>query len=116
MAADRGKIGWRRQVFRVTAMMPLLLVGGLIGECAGSGHITTIILANLVGFSQPRLVYLPARPKIEKKAPKDWTHLVIKSLPRLVSGDRGTLPAGSSKTATMFHSVLLANVKPVGHE
>ena len=112
MAADRGKIGWRRQVFRVAAMMPLLLVGGLIGECAGSGHITTIILAHLMGLSQPKLVYLPPGMKIEKKAPKDWSHLVFKSMPRLVSGDRGTLPAGSSKTATMFHSVLLANVKP----
>ena len=64
-------------------------------------------------MSQPRLVYLKPGLRIAKKPPKDWTHLVIKSIPRLASGDLGTLPAGSSKTATLFRSVLLANVKPV---
>jgi hypothetical protein len=85
----------------------------LIGECAGSGSIITAILPHLVGLGQPRLVYLQPGLKVEKKAPKDWSHLVIKSLPRLVSGDRGSLPAGSSKTATLFRTVVLANVKPV---
>jgi hypothetical protein len=93
--------------------MPILAAIGLIGECAGSGQIATIILTHLVGFSQPRLVYLKPGLRIQKKAPKGWTHLVVKSLPRLASGDRASLPAGSSKTASLFHNVLLANVKPV---
>jgi hypothetical protein len=113
MAADRGKNGRRWQVRIAENVMPFLVVVGLIGECAGSGQFTTAILASVAGFSQPRLVYLQPGLKIEKKAPKGWTHLVVKSLPRLTTGDRGSLPAGSSKTATMFRNVLLANVKPV---
>jgi hypothetical protein len=113
MAASTKRCGWRRQVMIAASVMPFWGALGLIGECAGSGQITTIILTHLVGFSQPKLVYLQPGLRIEKKAPKDWTHLVVKSLPRIVSGDIGTLPAGAKKTATLFHNVLLANVKPV---
>lgn len=44
--------------------------------------------------------------------PSGWTHLVIKSVPRLVSGDLATLPAVARKTATLFRTVLLAEVRP----
>jgi len=67
----------------------------------------------MVGFSQPQLVYLKPGVKIENKPPKGWSHLVVKSLPRLTTGDRSSLPAGSSKTAALFRNVILANVKPV---
>jgi hypothetical protein len=50
---------------------------------------------------------------IANKPPAGWSHLIFKSIPRLTSGDRGTLPAGSSKTATYFRTAILANVKPV---
>jgi hypothetical protein len=113
MAADGSKNrGWR-QVRLAAIVIPFVTGIGLIGECAASGQITPTILAYLVGFSQPRLVPLQPGLRIEKKAPKGWTHLVIKSLPKLASGDRGTLPAGSAKTAALFRNVLLANVKPV---
>ena len=72
-----------------------------------------MIAASAIGMSQPRLVYLKPGLRITKKPPEGWTHLVIKSIPRLASGDLGSLPAGSKKTATLFRSVMLANVKPV---
>jgi len=50
---------------------------------------------------------------VTDKPPAGWSHMVVKSIPRLASGDQGTLPAGSSKTATYFRTVILANVKPV---
>ena len=90
-----------------------LVVLGLNGDCAGSDPTKALIAAGAVGMSQPRLVYLKPGLRIGKKPPKDWTHLVMKSIPRLATGDLGTLPAGSRKTATLFRSVLLANVKPV---
>jgi hypothetical protein len=38
---------------------------------------------------------------------------VVKSLPRLASGDKDSLPKDAAKTAAYFHTVILANVKPV---
>jgi len=72
-----------------------------------------VMLAHVVGMSHPQLVYLQPGLRIDKNTPKGWTHLVIKSIPRITSGDRGTLPASSLKTATLFRNVILANVKPV---
>ncbi len=37
----------------------------------------------------------------------------MKSIPRLASGDKDSLPNGSAKTAAYFRTVILANVKPV---
>jgi hypothetical protein len=50
---------------------------------------------------------------VTDKPPTGWSHVVVKSIPRLASGDQGTLPAGSSKTATLFRTIILADVKPV---
>jgi len=47
-------------------------------------------------------------------APTGWSHLVIKSIPRLASGDRDSLPSSASKTATQFRTVVLADVQPLG--
>ena len=99
--------------FSIAIVTPFLVVLGLSVECAGSDPTTGMIAAGAMGMSQPRLVYLKPGLRIAKKPPKGWTHLVIKSIPRLASGELGSLPAGSSKTATLFRSVLLANVKPV---
>jgi hypothetical protein len=38
----------------------------------------------------------------------------MKSIPRLASGDRDTLPSSASKTAALFRTVMLADVQPVG--
>jgi hypothetical protein len=90
-----------------------VMIVGLSADCAGSDPMTGMIAAGLVGTSQPKLVYLKPGLRIGKKPPQGWTHLVMKSIPRLGSGELGSLPAGSAKTATLFRSVLLANVKPV---
>jgi hypothetical protein len=71
--------------------------------------------AQAVG-SQPRLVQLTAASRIGDKAPEGWTHLVLKSIPELKSGDLHTLPEMASKTATMFHTVIVADVQPMGLE
>jgi hypothetical protein len=73
----------------------------------------TLLAGQAIAWSQPRLLYLQPGMVIGDKPPAGWSHLVVKSIPRLTSGDRGTLPAGSSQTATYFRTVILANVKPV---
>jgi hypothetical protein len=105
--------GVRRQVVVPVAITALLLGGGLVGRSVGSIPLGAIVAAHLVGFSQPQLVYLKPGLKLEKKPPKGWSHFVLKSLPRLATGEQSSLPAGSSKTAALFRNVILANIKPV---
>jgi hypothetical protein len=81
------------------------------GQAAGPGVAT--LAAQAVG-SQPRLVPLTPAMRIGDKAPEGWTHLVIKSLPRLASGDLDSLPSIANHTATLFHTVMLADVQPLG--
>jgi hypothetical protein len=66
--------------------------------------------------SQPRLVIVSAATRLGDTPPEGWTHLVMKSVPRLASGDRDTLPSGADKTATLFRTVLLADVQGIGLE
>ena len=42
--------------------------------------------------------------------PRTWSHLVIKCLPRLASGDLEALPGSAFRTATLIHTVILADV------
>jgi hypothetical protein len=112
MVARNNCQGWLRQVLLVVLVMPLLVGVGLMGRCAGSWPAATL-MAHVVGMSQPKLVYLQPGLHIDGKPVKGWTHLVIKSNPRITSGEKGTLPAGALKTATLFRSILLANVQPL---
>jgi hypothetical protein len=113
MAARRSRDGRRWQVVVAGIVTSFLVIIGLSTNSNGSNPMMGFVAASAVGMSQPRLVTLKPGLRISKKPPVGWTHLVIKSIPRLATGDIGTLPAGSKKTATLFRSVLLANVKPV---
>lgn len=42
--------------------------------------------------------------------PRMWSHLVIKCLPRLASGDLETLPRSAFRTAALIRTVILADV------
>jgi hypothetical protein len=42
--------------------------------------------------------------------PRTWSHLVIKCLPRLASGDLETLPRSAFRTAALIRTVILADV------
>ena len=72
-----------------------------------------IVAAMAVGWMQPKLVPLQPGLLIGDKPPEGWSHLVVKSIPRLASGEKDSLPNGSAKTAAYFRTVILANVKPV---
>ena len=113
MAADVGRNGGRWQVIFATVVTPFLVAVGPSDECSGSGPTAGLLVANALGMSQPKLAPLKPGLRIAKKPPEGWSHLVFKSIPRLATGELGSLPAGSRKTATLFRSVVLANVKPV---
>lgn len=46
--------------------------------------------------------------------PSGWTHFIIKSVPRLSTGELNTLPDVANATAGLFHATLLADVRPTG--
>jgi hypothetical protein len=112
-----GRVVGRREVLLSALMTPLAVVCA-VGRTARAGIVDSglLLASGAVGMAQPKLVKLPAGTLIGDKPPTGWSHLVLKSIPRLATGDRDTLPAGSAKTATMFRSVLLVDVKPVNVE
>ncbi len=84
------------------------------GRCEGSEIGTAVLIAQAVVGSQPRLVILSAGTRIGDTPPEGWTHSVIRSMPRLKSGDLDTLPTTATKTATMFRTAILADVQGLG--
>jgi hypothetical protein len=72
-----------------------------------------VLVSQAVGWTPPRLVVLEPGTRIKDKPPEGWNHLILKSVPRLASGDRDSLPAVATKTATLFRTVILADVRPV---
>jgi hypothetical protein len=114
-AGERWILGPRR-VFYLATLIPLLGTTGLAGEATGPESGVSAIAALAVGRVQPKRVYLQPGLLIGDKPPEGWSHLVLKSLPRLASGDHDSLPKGSKKTAAYFRTVILANVKPLDVE
>jgi hypothetical protein len=72
-----------------------------------------MLAAQAVG-SKPSLVQLTAATRVGDTAPEGWSHVVIRSVPRLASGEWQNLPDFGKKTATMFRTVIVADVQPLG--
>jgi hypothetical protein len=69
---------------------------------------------DLAGRS-PAVVRIAPGTPVGAKPPATWSHLVLKSLPRLASGDLDTLPSTAARTATLFRTVILADVASSPH-
>ncbi len=105
-----------RRVVYMATLIPFLVVTGVAGEAAtGDSGVSTVAVAAM-GRVQSKLVNLQAGMLIGDKPPEDWSHIVLKSNPRLASGELASLPKGSKKTAAYFRTVILANVKPLDVE
>jgi hypothetical protein len=113
MSASAGRINVSLQLIFPAILTPVLLLAGWNVESAGSEPGVAALLAHAVGWTQPKLVYLQPGTRVTEKPPEGWSHLVLKSLPRLASGDRGSLPSGAAKMATLFRTAIVADVQPV---
>lgn len=60
----------------------------------------------------PDLVLIAAGTRVSGGSPRGWTNLVLKSVPCLASGDLDTLPSFAGTTASLFRSIILADVRP----
>jgi hypothetical protein len=61
-------------------------------------------------LNQVRFVSIAAGTVVGDHPPETWSHLVVKSIPRLASGDLDTLPRSAFRTAGLFRTVMLADV------
>jgi hypothetical protein len=60
------------------------------------------------GVEKPRLVHLAPGTAVDGTLDGGWTARVIRSVPRLVSGQLATLPETARASATLFHTTVLA--------
>jgi hypothetical protein len=97
----------------VAILAPIAVLAGWPGRSMAASPGVAMLAAQVIG-SQPRLVQLTAATRIGETPPEGWSHLVIKSIPRLASGDWQDLPKVANSTATMFRTVVLADVQPLG--
>jgi len=113
MSASAGRINVSLQLIFPAILTPVFFLAGSIGESASSEPGAAVLLAQAVGWNSPKLVYLQPGTRVTEKPPTGLSHLVVKSLPRLASGDRDSLPAGAAKMATLFRTAIVADVQPV---
>ena len=102
-----------KRVLYFAILIPTLGVPGSAKEITGPSSGALAIATLAAGSMQTKLVYLQPGLLIGDKPPEGWSHIVVKSLPRLASGDTDSLPKEAAKTAAYFHTVILANVKPM---
>ena len=115
MALNRARVRTSlRWDWGLAVLMSVVGSSGGVSRCEGSGLAPAVLAAQAEGWSQPRLVILPAATRVADSPPEGWSHLVMKSVPRLASGDLDTLPSSASKTAALFRTVMMADVQPVG--
>lgn len=63
----------------------------------------------------PELVLLSPGGQVVDAPPRGWSHLVLKSVPKLESGDLSTLPRMAMSTATLIRTVIAADIRPSDH-
>lgn len=100
-------------IARVVRAVVVLMLAGLCGGAARAedGNARNRGAAKQGAGSLPKLVLINPGTRVGTVAPRDWSHLVIKSLPALESGDLASLPSMAKSTATMFRTVLSADVR-----
>jgi hypothetical protein len=64
---------------------------------------------------RPMLVHLWPGTSVAAPRPAGWTDRVIRSAPRLASGELDTLPGSAARSATLFRTVILADVASGAH-
>src|SRR5438067_1605445 len=109
--------GWVRRLLRVLTYLAVFIPAcgatGWAGRCDGSEVGGIVLAVQAVGWTQPRVSFLQAGTRLTDKPPTGWSHLVVKAIPRLASGDQGSLPSAAAKMATLFRTFIVADVRPV---
>ncbi len=106
-----------RRVATITGVVTALGIGGLAAYWLQPDRPSTTMKSERVAEAEARaddpavLVLLEPGTRVDTTAPPGWSNLVIKSILHLSSGDVATLPASAKHTATLFRTVVLADVR-----
>lgn len=100
-------------------LVSLAFVGLLTRPALADDPIATKTSAPIadVGAELPRLFYVKPGTRIDDRPPAGWSHLVLKSIPKVATGEIDTLPDSGRETATMFRTAIVVDVRPddTGH-
>lgn len=98
----------------MTASLQLRGLAGLLLLAAAPATAAEYSSKGTEPARRPTLVVLTPGMKVTgpQSLPPGWSHLIVKSMPRLASGELDSLPSVAQNTATLFHATLLADVRP----
>ena len=107
----------RQALILLVALMTLMLAPGMRGRLFRARELTdglpvespSPITAHL---QAARLVHLDPGSRLEgQSAPQGWSHLVIKSVPNLATGDLDTVSNQAFETARRIRPVIVADIR-----
>ena len=107
----------RQTLILLVALMTLMLAPGMRGRLFRARELTdglpvespSPITAHL---QAARLVHLDPGSRLEdQSAPQGWSHLVIKSIPKLATGDLDTVSSQAFETARRIRPLIVADIR-----
>ena len=108
----------RQTLILLVALLTLMLSPGMRGRLFRARELTDeppprVTIADLGSSSAaPRLVHLEPGGRLEgQSAPQGWSHLVIKSVPKLATGDLDTVSSQAFETARRIRPVIVADIR-----
>ncbi len=107
----------RRALILLVALLTLMLTSGMTGRLFRARELTDgLPIGSPAPISAhlqvPRLVQLDSGSQLEgQSAPQGWSHLVIKSIPNLATGDLDTVSSQAFETARRLRPVIVADIR-----
>ena len=107
----------RQTVILLVALLTLMLAPGMRGRLFRGRELTDDLPVGSPSLSSahlqlPRLVHLDAGSRLEgQSAPQGWSHLVMKSVPSLATGDLDTVSSQAFDTARRIRPLIVADIR-----
>ena len=107
----------RRALILLGALLTLMLTSGMRGRLFRARELTAGLPVGSPApisahLQAPRLVHLDPGSRLEgQSAPQGWSHLVIKSIPNLATGDLDTVSSQAFETARRLRPVIVADIR-----
>ena len=107
----------RQTLILLVALLTLMLAPGMRGRLFRARELTDGLPVGATWpisahLQAPRLVHLDPGSRLEgQSAPQGWSHLAIKSIPKLATGDLDTVSSQAFETARRIRPVVVADIR-----
>ena len=107
----------RQTLILLVALLTLMLAPGMRGRLFRARELTDGLPVGATWpisahLQAPRLVQLDPGSRLEgQSAPQGWSHLAIKSIPKLATGDLDTVSSQAFETARRIRPVVVADIR-----